>query len=108
MIHSICCNARDCPWHRRGNKCRHPDCVNPVIAQRSYDTVPLLCPVRKEPQVIVVGGDVVSCRKQIRKVIDDVEFWKDVIELGNLKTLKERQKKAKAIAKRSLKMRIGG
>ena len=58
MIHVISCNP-SCPWHRRGNKCRHPDCPNPNIAQQSDDMVPLLCPVRKNPQVIVVGDGVV-------------------------------------------------
>ena len=52
MIHMVYCNTRDCPWYRRGQKCRHPSAPIPDVAQLNQKGAPDACPLRKEPDII--------------------------------------------------------
>lgn len=74
MIHLLACNTRDCPWYRRGSKCRHPLAVSEEAAQHSKETVPFSCPVIKDAQILIAGtfpDDLERCEKNAIKQLRD-------------------------------------
>ena len=85
MIHSLSCNTRDCPWYRRGSKCRHPLAVSVKVAEKMEHNVPLLCPVRIDPQVLVVTTPKPKelVLKSIDAVCTEMNDWKRLVEVTN-------------------------
>lgn len=78
LIQSVSCNSRDCPWYRRGSKCRHPSAVDKDIAEHNMERVPVLCPLHQESCLLMVdrnSANVNVAKRRMERVIQGIKFW---------------------------------
>ena len=74
MIHHLSCNSRDCPWYRRGEKCKHPAASSPNVASIKQCGVPDTCPVVSDSQILIAVAEprrtIVDAVKDVREQIN--------------------------------------
>lgn len=82
-VHSVCCNTRDCPWYRRGSKCKNPYAQNINVAKHNMDGVPDLCPLHKESHVLMANHDVSGKNvilERTESAIKGLGFWLNIMK----------------------------
>jgi hypothetical protein len=97
MIHMVDCNGRDCPWYRRGSKCKHPLAENENVAVRSDKGAPLGCPLRKEPDVVMAaplaGDDKIDLDKIDEMVRRQLSVWSELRRVARRTLLRKKKNK---------------